>query len=159
MVSSNGNIPFFTQCCILKFLLFSYSLLSTNLLNVHKSILWGQWYPCFRLLVMSALGFKARVDRWLEHLLICMQGTPYIHLWCDICWPLDTQHGTKAFLSSYMYKHCWDTLLKSNDTMIILASEQPETMDVLIWNMNMSPRFLFSNCRPSFFYLKLDLLK
>ena len=28
----------------------------------HKSFLWGHWYPCFGLLVISALGFKARVD-------------------------------------------------------------------------------------------------
>ena len=28
----------------------------------HKSFLWGHWYPCFGFLVMSALGFKARVD-------------------------------------------------------------------------------------------------
>ena len=28
----------------------------------HMSFLWGHWYPCFGLLVMSALGFKARVD-------------------------------------------------------------------------------------------------
>ena len=27
-----------------------------------KSFLWGHWYPCFRLLVTSALGFKTRVD-------------------------------------------------------------------------------------------------
>ena len=25
----------------------------------HKSLLWGYWYPCFQLLVMSPLGFKA----------------------------------------------------------------------------------------------------
>ena len=28
----------------------------------HKSILYGHWYPSFGILVMSALGFKARVD-------------------------------------------------------------------------------------------------
>ena len=28
----------------------------------HMSFLWGHWYPCFGLLVTSALGFKARVD-------------------------------------------------------------------------------------------------
>ena len=27
----------------------------------HESFLWGHWYPCFGLLVTSALGFKARV--------------------------------------------------------------------------------------------------
>ena len=26
----------------------------------HKSFLWGHWYPCFGLLVMCSLGFKAR---------------------------------------------------------------------------------------------------
>ena len=28
----------------------------------HKSFSWGHWYPCFGLLVMSALGLKDRVD-------------------------------------------------------------------------------------------------
>ena len=28
----------------------------------HKSFMWGHWYPCFVLLVTSALGFKTRVD-------------------------------------------------------------------------------------------------
>ena len=28
----------------------------------HESFLWGHCYPCFGLLVTSALGFKARVD-------------------------------------------------------------------------------------------------
>ena len=28
----------------------------------HKSLSWGHSYPCFGLLVMSALGFKARMD-------------------------------------------------------------------------------------------------
>ena len=27
----------------------------------HESFLWGHWYPCFGFLVMSPLGFKARV--------------------------------------------------------------------------------------------------
>ena len=31
----------------------------------HKSFSCGHWYPCFRPLVMSALGFKARVDPFL----------------------------------------------------------------------------------------------
>ena len=28
----------------------------------HEYFMWGQWYPCFWLLVTSPLGFKARVD-------------------------------------------------------------------------------------------------
>ena len=28
----------------------------------------------------------------------CMQGIPQIHLWCDTCWPLDGQHGSRACL-------------------------------------------------------------
>ena len=27
----------------------------------HKSFLWDHWFPCFELLMMSALGFKTRV--------------------------------------------------------------------------------------------------
>ena len=32
-----------------------------KIFGVHMSFLWGHWYPCFGLLVMSALGFKNRV--------------------------------------------------------------------------------------------------
>ena len=28
----------------------------------HQSVLWGHWYPCFGLLVMSVSGFNANVD-------------------------------------------------------------------------------------------------
>ena len=61
----------------------------------HKSFLWGHWYPCFGLLVTSPLDFKARVGN-----LICtkLRHTwyifPEIHLWCDMCWPLGSQHGS-----------------------------------------------------------------
>ena len=34
----------------------------------HESFLWGHWYPCFKLLVMSPLGFKARVGSALFEL-------------------------------------------------------------------------------------------
>ena len=60
----------------------------------HMSFLWGHWYPCFGLLVMPALGFKARVDPLLVCFVACMQWIPQIHLWCDTCWPLDGQHGS-----------------------------------------------------------------
>ena len=36
----------------------------------HKFFVWGHWYPCFGFLVMSALGFKARVDPLLSTLLL-----------------------------------------------------------------------------------------
>ena len=62
----------------------------------HKSFLWGQWYPCFGLLVMTALGFKARVDPWLACFVACMQWISQIHLWCNTCWPLDGQHGSQS---------------------------------------------------------------
>ena len=32
--------------------------------------MWGHWYPCFGLLVTSALGFKARADPLLAFLLV-----------------------------------------------------------------------------------------
>ena len=38
--------------------------------------MWGHWYHCFGFLVMSALGFKARVDPSLA----CVQWIPQIHL-------------------------------------------------------------------------------
>ena len=33
----------------------------------------------------------------------CMQQIPLNHLWCDTCWPLGSQHGNWAVLSTYLY--------------------------------------------------------
>ena len=63
----------------------------------HKSFLWGHWYPCFGLLVMSPLGFKARVGSLIPNWwrFICYM-LPKIHFWWDTCQPLDTKHGSRA---------------------------------------------------------------
>ena len=39
----------------------------------HKFFSCGHWYPCFRLLVTSPLGFKARVDPLLVCFVACVQ--------------------------------------------------------------------------------------
>ena len=62
----------------------------------HKSLLWGHWYPCFGILVTSALGFKARAVHSLVFFLTCTQQIPQIHLWLDTCWPFDGQHGSHS---------------------------------------------------------------
>ena len=38
----------------------------------HKSFLWGHRYPCFGLLMVCTLGFKARVDPMLACFLACV---------------------------------------------------------------------------------------
>ena len=70
--------------------LYRYKLLF-QFLGGHKSVLWDYWYPCFELLVTSALDFKATVDPSLVCLVACVQWLSQIHLWCDTCWPLDNQ--------------------------------------------------------------------
>ena len=55
--------------------------------------------PCFGLLVMSPLVFKARVG----YLICTWQRCTYkmfheIHHWCDTCWPHGGQHGSQAVL-------------------------------------------------------------
>ena len=57
------------------------------------SFLWGHWYPCFTLLVTSALGFKARVDPSLVCFLA--QRIPQIHLWCHTCQLYSGQHSSQ----------------------------------------------------------------
>ena len=75
------------------------------------SFLWGHWYPCFGLLVTSALGFKSQGG--LACMLSCLRAIPQIHLWCDTCWPLDGQHGSQATLTHvlaavrHIHKHWW----------------------------------------------------
>ena len=44
-------------------------------LGGHKSFLLGHWYTCFELLVMSPLGFKARVDSLICAWLRCVCAT------------------------------------------------------------------------------------
>ena len=48
--------------------------------------MWDHWYPCFGLLVMSLLGFKARVDSLFACFVNCTQWIPQSHLWRDTCW-------------------------------------------------------------------------
>ena len=63
--------------------------------------LWGHWYPCFGHLVMSCLGFKARVGS-----LICTWWRltwymfPEIHLWCGTFAGVYGQHSSQS-LSPY----------------------------------------------------------
>ena len=80
----------------------------------HKSFLWGHWYPCFGLLVTSALGFTdtsvlafwwclpwVSKPGWISSLacfLTCTQQIPQIHLWCNTC--LFHQQGVQ-FISMY----------------------------------------------------------
>ena len=63
----------------------------------HKSFLWGHWYPCFGLLVMSPLGFKARVDSlictWQRHIF------PKIDLWCNTFAGVYGQHSDQSVSS------------------------------------------------------------
>ena len=71
------------------------------LLQYIKSVLLGHWYPCFGLLVTSALGFKARVN-----LFACIFNylIPQIHNWCNSCLPCIWS------IHLYTHKHWWDSI-------------------------------------------------
>ena len=58
----------------------------------HESFSWGHWYPCFGLLVTSALCFFASSD-------------PQIHLWCDTCWH-NLWHNLWEFMGSLPAGFC-----------------------------------------------------
>ena len=77
------------------------------------------WYPCFGLLVMSPLGFKARamtITLWPEWAALFMLGrgihVPEIHLWCDTCRPLGGQHSRRAVFH-IPARHWWDSKIWS----------------------------------------------
>ena len=55
--------------------------------------------PCFRLLVTSAMGYKARMESLLLCFLTCAQWIPQIHPFCDTCWLYSCQHGSRGFSS------------------------------------------------------------
>ena len=44
----------------------------------HKSSSWGHWYPCFGLLVTSAMGFKARMDPLHAFVLVWSSDSPLV---------------------------------------------------------------------------------
>ena len=80
-----------------------------------KSFFWDHWYPCCGLLVMSALGFKARMDS-----LVCIlchlhetdsSDSPLVrHLltsW-QPAWQLS------CFIYILVYKHWWGSSLRSS---------------------------------------------
>ena len=63
--------------------------------------MWSYRYPCFELLVTSALGFKARVDHMLACFITSAQWIPQIHLWCDPTDLLMVTMTAEPFLSTY----------------------------------------------------------
>ena len=67
---------------------------------------WRIQFPCFELLVTSALGFKARVGGLLCFI-ACMEWNLQIRLWCNICWPLGGQHGSRAVPIHVLAKKYW----------------------------------------------------
>ena len=52
----------------------------------------GHWYPCFGFLVKSPLGCRARVGSLEAYVL----HVPDILLWCNTCWLLGGQCGSRA---------------------------------------------------------------
>ena len=64
----------------------------------HKYFWWGHWYPCFGFLVMSNLSLKAKVSPTLAWFVTCIQWIPQVHLWCNTCWPLGSQHHSTGLL-------------------------------------------------------------
>ena len=88
-----------------------------------KYFLWGHWYVYFRLLVTSPLGFKGKVDS-----LACMfyRMPPQIDLWCDTCWPLGGQHGSRTIWSTYLHRY-WvvgisDNLLITGECVTLITT-------------------------------------
>ena len=69
----------------------------------HKSFLWGHWYPCFGLLVTSALGFNARVDSSLVWFLTYSKK----FLLTDWCYIIDTFVHKKDFFKSMWSITVW----------------------------------------------------
>ena len=78
--------------------------------------LWGHSHPSCGLLVTSALGFKTSVNPSLLCVVVCLQWNPQIHLWCDTCWPTDSQHGSVSWLhwTKQKFSHCMESDSYSN---------------------------------------------
>ena len=72
--------------------------------------LWSHRYPCFGLLMMSALSFKVRVVSSFACFVTCVQWIPQIHLLCDTCWPLGAQHGGWAGFFISILAHVYTSI-------------------------------------------------
>ena len=55
-------------------------------------------------------GFQSQSGQPYSHLEEAyVLNVPEIHLWCDTCWPLGSQHGNQAILFNVpVSRHCWD---------------------------------------------------
>ena len=88
-----GKVILFTKLWFTLFIVLESSIFEKIFKKIffagHKSFSWGNWYPCFWLLVISVLGFKARMDQSLECFFAYVPQIPQIHLWCYTCQPLD----------------------------------------------------------------------
>ena len=86
-----------------------------RLLLKMTDFLWGRGYPCFGLLVMSPLGFKARVSSPINSLGSGIMSYMFqSHLWCNTCWSLGRQHGGQPVLLHIpTSRHWWGSKLGS----------------------------------------------
>ena len=110
----------------------------------HKSFLSGYWYPRFVLLVMSPLGFKARVGSlirtWQRQMWYMF---PEIHLWCDTCRTL----GISMAASHFPHKHLvgcqiWlGDLLHSNQTSKTLGHCDTQWIMLMLENSSKWTKF------------------
>ena len=66
--------------------------------------------PFIELLVMFALGFKAKVIPCLCASFVCTQWIPQTHIWCNTCWRLDSQHCSWAFMTDIL-SHVYQALV------------------------------------------------
>ena len=64
---------------------FNFISIEDVFLEDNESFLRVHWYPCFGLLVTSALGFKVRVDLSVLFFVTCMQWILQIHPQCNTC--------------------------------------------------------------------------
>ena len=77
----------------------------------HESFLWGHWYPYFGLLVMSPLGFKARVGSLIRavwrHVLHVAWDSPLVWYLPTSWWPA----WQPSCLFHIPARHWWDSKL------------------------------------------------
>ena len=85
-----------------------------NFFGGHESLLWGHWYPYFGLLVMSPLGFKARVGSALFQLSGGIRVTLHIPWDSPLVRHLPTSWQPAWQLSRLFHipaRHWWDSKL------------------------------------------------
>ena len=73
---------------------------------------------------------------------VCVKQNPQIHLWCDTCWPLGSQHGCKAISIHILMNNIGGTRFQD----LSCGCHTWTTSLYLLWAMQVSNNYITLHC-------------